>query len=193
MARRRRAPLAQARRRCHRHGRMRRGLRLLANGARDIPGHLLSRKTATIRVHGGPQAVPLRRSATARMAGRIHPRPSHHHHRFDRAPRPGRGGRSLARLSVQLHVLRQGELPQQVSQAPGSRRAATRSTACIAPGRRIRLFHRRDFPAQRELLNGLIGRGLKFGVQTRIDLWSQTCSRCSAKPAASPPNAASRV
>ena len=47
-----------------------------------------------------------------------------------------------------------------------------RSTRLIGAGRRVRLLHRRDLPAQpAAAARRWSARGLKFGVQTRIDLW----------------------
>ena len=52
----------------------------------------------------------------------------------------------------------------------------------LPAGRRVRLLHRRNLPAQpRAARRRSSAADVKFGVQTRIDLWNHECSTCSAR------------
>ena len=96
----------------------------------------------------------------------------HHHHRFDAAPvGPGRRGRGVARLPLQLHLLRQGELPRPLPPPRCRGRGLAEVARLRAQGVEYVYFIDEIFLPNRPLLEGLVGRGLKFGVQTRIDLW----------------------
>ena len=126
-----------------------------------------------VQVNGGPQAARFVDLPPLAWPDDWIARHHHHHHRFDAEPgRPRRRGRGLARLPLPLHLLRQGELPRPLPPARRWPWSATRSTRLIGAGRRVRLLHRRDLPAQPAAARGA-GRapGLQFGVQTRIDLW----------------------
>ena len=96
---------------------------------RDHAGHrVLARPAPDHRRR--PAGRPLRRSArrcAGRMPGsRAH---HHHHHRFEQpAGRPGRRGRGLARLPLQLQLLRQAALSRPLPPAPARHRARRRST-----------------------------------------------------------------
>ena len=106
--------LAQARRRRRGHGRVRGGgrpdrRRRLGRACRARP---LATATGS-QVNGGPQAARFVDAAPLAWPDEWVARHHHHHHRFDAAPvGPGRRGRGVARLPLQLHLLRQGELPR---------------------------------------------------------------------------------
>jgi anaerobic magnesium-protoporphyrin IX monomethyl ester cyclase len=143
----------------------------LAGGAWEgVPG-LAHRDGGEIRVNGGPQAARFVDAAPLRWPDEWVARHHHHHHRFDVEPA-----------------------------APGAEVEASRGcpyscTFCAKENFRDR-YRRRDagsvlqevaalqvqsaeyvyfideiFLPNRPLLEGLVGRGLRFGVQTRIDLW----------------------
>ena len=69
--------------------------------------------------------------ACRRCAGRTRrsARHAHHHHRFDAAPHgPGRRDGGVARLPVSLHLLREGQFPRRLPQAPARHDARRSST-----------------------------------------------------------------
>ena len=167
--------LAQARRRCRGAGRMRGGRRRACAGGglgAASPGPRMGRR-ASAPVHGG----------TPGDASSIF-RPLHWPDEWVAAPpsppsplrcrpgRPGRRGRGLARLPLQLHLLRQGSTS--ATATAGATLGAVLAEIDAAVARRVSstsTSSTRSSCRNRPLLEALVGRGLKFGVQTRIDLW----------------------
>ena len=87
---------------------------------------------------------------------------------------PGRGDGDVARLPVSLHLLREGQFPQPLPPPARSNVIGEELDGLIANGRRVRLLHRRDLPAvPRRAGDHRATRRIKFGMQTRIDLWSE--------------------
>ena len=129
------------------------------------------RPTATDPRQWRPAGGALRRPAAAVWPDEWIARHHHHHHRFDAAPAgPGAEIEASRGCPYSCTLLRQGEFPRPLPPArPAAVLRGGRPAACA--GRRIRLLHRRDLPAQPAAARGAGGRGLKFGVQTRIDLW----------------------
>src|ERR1700712_2012721 len=142
----------------------------LANGERDIPGTCY-REGGHIRVVGGPQAAPFIDQAPLQWPDEMIRRHTHHHHRFEATPvgpgaevessrgcpynctfcakenfRNGYRKRDVATILAEIDHLRR----QDVSYV---------------------YFVDEIFLPNAELLQGLVSRGLLFGIQTRIDLW----------------------
>jgi anaerobic magnesium-protoporphyrin IX monomethyl ester cyclase len=126
-----------------------------------------------VRVQGGRTRPATCGAARAPSGSEDLARHRHHHHRFDTEPvAPGRRDGGLARLPVPLHVLREGQLPDDYRKRPlpvileeldGSSRRG--SSTCISSTR----SSCRTGP----LLEALATRPVRFGVQTRIDLWTR--------------------
>jgi B12-binding domain/radical SAM domain protein of rhizo-twelve system len=142
----------------------------LANGERDFAG-LCFAQDSTIRVIGGPQAASFRDQPALAWPDEMVRRHHHHHHRFEAEPiGPG-------------------------AEIEASRGCPYNCTFCAKENFR-NLYRRRPtdvllqeidrlgeqgveyiyfideiFLPNAELLEGLVSRALKFGVQTRIDLW----------------------
>ena len=168
---------AEARRRRRRDRRVRgraaaaRARRRATGAAIDVGLHVGRRPSAGARRHRTrPTWRRCRRCAGRDAAVARH---RHHHHRFDAAPHgPGRGDGGVARLPVPLHVLREGQLPQRLPQAAARGAPRRARSGCSRQGVEYVYFIDEIFLPNRELLEALAGRDVKFGVQTRIDLWT---------------------
>jgi hypothetical protein len=142
----------------------------LANGERDLPGTCFV-ENGQLKVLGGPQAAEFCHAPALSWPDDMIRRHSHHHHRFDaEAVGPGAEVETsrgcpysctfCAKENFRNHyrrrapdvVLHEIDLLQQ-------------------QGIEYVYFIDEIFLPNRELLQGLVGRGIKFGVQTRIDLW----------------------
>ncbi|MBI5264707.1 MAG: TIGR04295 family B12-binding domain-containing radical SAM protein [Bradyrhizobium sp.] len=143
----------------------------LANGDRDFAG-LAFRHGADIRVNGGPQAGDFRKQPALVWPDEMVRRHHHHHHRFEAEP-TGPGAEVEASRGCPYHC---------TFCAKDNFRNAYRKrpvSTILEEVDRLRqqnveyiYFIDEIFLPNAELLQGLISRGLKFGVQTRIDLWT---------------------
>ena len=124
------------------------------------------------RVQGGPRATDLSTLPALRWPSRLLLRHSHHHHRFD-GDMQGLGAEmeasrgcpySCTFCAKQDHrdVYRKRPLATVLEELD----------ALIAQGVRYVYFIDEIFLPNRELLEALREREVRFGVQTRIDLWS---------------------
>ncbi len=105
----------------------------------------------------------------------------------------GRDG-DLARLPVPLQLLREGQLPQRLSQAAASGAARRSSTGCVAQGIEYVYFIDEIFLPNRELLKALAGpRREVRPADAYRPLEATRCSTCSARPAACRSRPASRA
>jgi B12-binding domain/radical SAM domain protein of rhizo-twelve system len=147
-------------------------LPLLASGG--DPGRLPAiafQDGAEIRVTGGPHAGRFTDLAALRWPADWIARHRHHHHRFDRdADGPGaeveasRGCPYSCSFCAKLDfrdAYRRRDLAPLLEEIDGLR----------AQGVTYLYFIDEIFLPQRPLLQALVGRGLAFGIQTRIDLW----------------------
>jgi anaerobic magnesium-protoporphyrin IX monomethyl ester cyclase len=124
------------------------------------------------RVQGGPHASDMAALPALRWPGETIARHRHHHHRFDATPL-GPGAEMEASRGCPYHCTfcakenfrnryRKRPLPVILDELDG----------LIAQGIEYVYFVDEIFLPNVELLEALVGRGVKFGVQTRIDLWS---------------------
>ncbi len=142
----------------------------LALGGRDVPGTAVLRG-GEVAVHGAPQAARFTDLPALRWPDAWVRRHAHHHHRFDRAPvGPGaeveasRGCPYACSFCAKIDFrdrYRRRDLAPLLAEIDG----------LAAQGVRYLYFIDEIFLPQRALLEALEGRGLQFGVQTRIDLW----------------------
>ncbi|MBV1797442.1 TIGR04295 family B12-binding domain-containing radical SAM protein [Siccirubricoccus sp. G192] len=147
-------------------------VRQLAGGGAlaGIPS-IAFRDQAEIRVTGGPAAAGFVRAPALRWPDEWIRRHTHHHHRFEAAPEgPGaeveasRGCPYTCSFCAKTDFrdkYRRRDLGLVLQEVDG----------LIAQGVEYIYFIDEIFLPQRPLLDALVPRHLRFGVQTRIDLW----------------------
>jgi B12-binding domain/radical SAM domain protein of rhizo-twelve system len=142
----------------------------IANGETDIPG-TVTRRGDEVRVLGGPRATRFTDLPALRWGEEWIARHHHHHHRFDATP-TGPGAEVEASRGCPYHctfcakenfrdAYRRRELPVLLEEID----------ALIAQGAEYVYFVDEIFLPNKPLLEALADRPIKFGVQTRIDLW----------------------
>ncbi|HSC17355.1 MAG TPA: TIGR04295 family B12-binding domain-containing radical SAM protein [Rhizomicrobium sp.] len=142
----------------------------IANGSRQIAG-TAARDGSDIQVYRGPRATEFVNLPPLRWGAEWIARHHHHHHRFD-APPDGPGAEVEASRGCPYHCTfcakenfrdgyRRRDLTNLLAEIEG----------LLAQGAHYIYFIDEIFLPNRPLLEALLGRGLKFGVQTRIDLW----------------------
>jgi anaerobic magnesium-protoporphyrin IX monomethyl ester cyclase len=142
----------------------------LAGRERDIAGTCFM-EGGEAKVIGGPQAASFTDQPALIWPDEMIRRHHHHHHRFD-AKSMGPGAEVEASRGCPYHCT--------FCAKENFRNQYRRRPACLVlqevealqrQGVEYVYFIDEIFLPNKELLRGLIGRGLKFGVQTRIDLW----------------------
>lgn len=142
----------------------------LAAGARHVPGTCFA-EGQELRVIGGPQAAAFVDQPALSWPREMIERHHHHHHRFDAAPvGPGAEVEAsrgcpysctfCAKENFRNHY-RKRPVGTLLAEIDGLRDA----------GVEYIYFVDEIFLPNAELLQGLVARNVKFGVQTRIDLW----------------------
>ena len=142
----------------------------LAAGERDLPG-TCHREGRAVRVLGGPMAARFTDQPPLAWPDEWIRRHRHHHHRFDADPAaPGaeveasRGcpyNCSFCAKENFRNAYRKRDPQAVLQEIDGLQRQGVEYV----------YFIDEIFLPTKPLLEGLVGRGLKFGVQTRIDLW----------------------
>jgi anaerobic magnesium-protoporphyrin IX monomethyl ester cyclase len=142
----------------------------VANGEGDLAGTCYA-DHGDIRVNGGPLAANFVDHAALSWPAEMIRRHHHHHHRFDAAP-VGPGAEVEASRGCPYHC---------TFCAKDNFRDAYRRRPPAVMHSEIETLQRQGvdyvyfideiFLPNADLLQGLVARGLKFGVQTRIDLW----------------------
>ncbi|MGY3443633.1 MULTISPECIES: TIGR04295 family B12-binding domain-containing radical SAM protein [unclassified Bradyrhizobium] len=142
----------------------------LANGERDFAG-LCFLDGRTVRVNGGPQAVAFKDQPALRWPAEMIQSHHHHHHRFEAEP-VGPGAEVEASRGCPYNCT---FCAKENFRNAYRRRPAATVLDEIDGLRRHEIeylyFIDEIFLPNAELLHGLTSRGIKFGIQTRIDLW----------------------
>ena len=136
----------------------------------EVPGTAALRHGALVQ-SGGPQSARFTDAAALRWPAEWVARHHHHHHRFDSPPTgPGAEVESsrgcpytcsfCAKIDFRDKYRRRDLAP-----------LLCEIDALRGQGVRYLYFIDEIFLPNRPLLEALVGRGLQFGVQTRIDLW----------------------
>jgi B12-binding domain/radical SAM domain protein of rhizo-twelve system len=142
----------------------------LANGERDFAG-LCFADGGSVHVNGGPQAVSFAEQPALDWPSEMIRRHRHHHHRFEAAP-SGPGAEVEASRGCPYHCT--------FCAKDNFRNAYRRRPAdvildevdhLVRQGVEYVYFIDEIFLPNPELLEGMVSRDVKFGVQTRIDLW----------------------
>jgi anaerobic magnesium-protoporphyrin IX monomethyl ester cyclase len=142
----------------------------LANGERDFPG-LCFADGASLRVNGGPQAVAFRDQPPLDWPEEMIRRHHHHHHRFEAEPQaPGAEVESSRGCPYNCTFCAKENFRNAYRKRPPSV-VLEEIDGLRHQGIEYVYFIDEIFLPNAELLEGLATRGLKFGVQTRIDLW----------------------
>jgi len=142
----------------------------LASGERNFAG-LCFADGGTIRVNGGPQAVRFTAQPALDWPAEMVRRHHHHHHRFEAAPAgPG------AEIEASRGCPYSCTFCAKENFRNAYRKRPVRVILAEVDNLRRRgveyiYFVDEIFLPNAELLQGLVARDLKFGVQTRIDLW----------------------
>ncbi|MFL6689584.1 MAG: TIGR04295 family B12-binding domain-containing radical SAM protein [Alphaproteobacteria bacterium] len=142
----------------------------IASAERPVPG-TAERQSDDIRIHGGPCATEFVNLPPLRWGAEWIARHHHHHHRFETPP-DGPGAEVEASRGCPYHCTfcakenfrdgyRRRDLTNLLAEIDGH----------IANGVTYIYFIDEIFLPNRLLLEALVGRGVTFGVQTRIDLW----------------------
>ncbi|CCE11295.1 putative Fe-S oxidoreductase homolog to Magnesium-protoporphyrin IX monomethyl ester (oxidative) cyclase [Bradyrhizobium sp. STM 3843] len=142
----------------------------LADGERDFPG-LAFRENGEIRVNGGPQAAKFIDQPALVWPDEMVRRHHHHHHRFDAEPiRPGAEVEASRGCPYHCTFCAKDNFRNAYRRRPA---AAVLDEVDHLSRQNAEYIYFIDeiFLPNKELLQGLVARGLKFGVQTRIDLW----------------------
>ncbi len=142
----------------------------LANGERDLPGTCY-RDGGAICVNGGPQAAPFVNQPVLAWPDEMIRCHDHHHHRFEMPP-TGPGAEVEASRGCPYHCTfcAKDNFRNAYRRRPADSVLAE-VTALQRQGVEYIYFIDEIFLPNEVLLKGLLGRGLNFGVQTRIDLW----------------------
>ncbi len=141
-----------------------------------VPGTAVLRPDGSLLADGGPQATRFIDLPALRWPDRWIARHAHHHHRYDQ-PYPGSGHELPgAEVEASRGCPYSCSFCAKIDFRDGYRRRALEPLleeidALRAQGAGYLYFIDEIFLPNRPLLEALLGRGLKFGVQTRIDLW----------------------
>jgi B12-binding domain/radical SAM domain protein of rhizo-twelve system len=142
----------------------------LANGERDFAG-IAFRDGDRIRVNGGPQAVTFSDQPALQWPEEMMRRHHHHHHRFEAEPvGPGAEVEASRGCPYNCTFCAKENFRDAYRKRP-PRTVLQEVDRLREQGVEYVYFIDEIFLPNTELLNGLASRGLKFGVQTRIDLW----------------------
>jgi B12-binding domain/radical SAM domain protein of rhizo-twelve system len=142
----------------------------LANGERDFAG-LCFEQSGTVRVNGGPQAVNFADQPPLDWPAEMVCRHGHHHHRFEAAPvGPGAEIEASRGCPYNCTFCAKDNFRNAYRKRPADV-MLTEVDELLQQGVEYIYFIDEIFLPNAELLEGLVSRGLKFGVQTRIDLW----------------------
>lgn len=142
----------------------------LANGERDFAG-LCFVDGATVRINGGPQAVDFAAQPALDWPAEMIRRHQHHHHRFEsEAVGPGAEVEASRGCPYNCTFCAKENFRNAYRKRPIDV-ILTEVDHLLHQGVQYVYFVDEIFLPNAELLEGLVSRNLKFGVQTRIDLW----------------------
>jgi B12-binding domain/radical SAM domain protein of rhizo-twelve system len=129
------------------------------------------RKGDAIAIQGGPHASDMSALPALRWEDALVRRHAHHHHRFDAAPRgPGAEVETSRGCPYSCTFCAKENFRDKYRRRPLAT-VLEELDGLIAQGVEYVYFIDEIFLPNRPLLAALVGRGIKFGIQTRIDLW----------------------
>ena len=138
----------------------------------SIPS-LCYRSGEDIRVNGGPNAVPMEELGALEWPEHLVRRHMHHHHRFEaRAGRPGAEVEASRGCPYHCTFCAKDNFRDDYRKRPlGS--ILEEVDGLVAQGVEYVYFIDEIFLPNQPLLEALVDCPVKFGIQTRIDLWSR--------------------
>jgi anaerobic magnesium-protoporphyrin IX monomethyl ester cyclase len=143
----------------------------LAIGEHDFAGLCRADDTGEIRVQGGPQAASFIDQPALQWPEEMIRRHHHHHHRFEATPvGPGAEVESSRGCPYHCTFCAKDNFRNAYRKRPPAV-ILDEVDRLRAQGVEYVYFIDEIFLPNAELLQGLVSRKLKFGVQTRIDLW----------------------
>jgi len=142
----------------------------MANGERNLLGTCF-REGDEARVVGGPQATTFADEPPLAWPDVMIHRHAHHHHRFEAKPvGPGAEVEASRGCPYSCTFCAKENFRNKYRRRPAD--AVLEEIHYLqAQGVEYVYFIDEIFLPNEKMLRGLVGRGLKFGVQTRIDLW----------------------
>jgi B12-binding domain/radical SAM domain protein of rhizo-twelve system len=145
-------------------------LRLAAGEREGVPG-ICHVSDGDIRVQGGPLAARFMDQPPLQWPDEMIARHGHHHHRFDAEPcAPGAEVEASRGCPYSCTFCAKENFRNKYRRRPAE--AVLREIDGLQrQGIEYLYFIDEIFLPNEALLRGLVGRGLKFGVQTRVDLW----------------------
>ncbi|HTI88697.1 MAG TPA: TIGR04295 family B12-binding domain-containing radical SAM protein [Alphaproteobacteria bacterium] len=144
--------------------------RIAGGERRNVPGTCY-REGGEIRVVGGPQAARFVDQKPLAWSDEMIARHGHHHHRFDAEPKaPGAEVEASRGCPYHCTFCAKENFRDDYRRRPADG-VLEEIFRLQAQGVEYVYFIDEIFLPNAPLLEGLIGRGLRFGVQTRIDLW----------------------
>jgi B12-binding domain/radical SAM domain protein of rhizo-twelve system len=142
----------------------------MAEGQSDLVGTCFSER-GQIKVNGGPMAATFVDQPPLAWPDEMVSRHIHHHHRFDAEPiGPGAEVEASRGCPYSCTFCAKENFRNKYRRRPADAVLAE-VDRLQAQGAEYIYFIDEIFLPNEALLRGLVGRGLKFGVQTRIDLW----------------------
>ncbi len=142
----------------------------LAEGQRALPGTAFV-EGENVRAIGGPQAATFVDQPPLIWPDEMIRRHDHHHHRFEAAPLgPGAEVEASRGCPYSCTFCAKENFRNKYRRRPADV-VLQEIDALQRQGVEYVYFIDEIFLPNEPLLRGLVGRGLKFGVQTRIDLW----------------------
>ena len=142
----------------------------LANGERDFAG-LCFADARGVHVQGGPQAVNFGEQPALEWPTEMVRRHRHHHHRFEAKPvDPGAEVEASRGCPYNCTFCAKENFRNAYRRRPADV-ILTEVDSLVRQGAEYIYFIDEIFLPNPELLQGLVSRNVKFGVQTRIDLW----------------------
>lgn len=142
----------------------------LANGERDITGTCF-KDGRQVRVLGGPLAASFLDQPAISWPGEMIARHHHHHHRFEADPvAPGAEVEASRGCPYSCTFCAKENFRNRYRRRPAEP-VLQEIYGLQSQGAEYVYFIDEIFLPNEPLLQGLVGRNLKFGVQTRIDLW----------------------
>jgi B12-binding domain/radical SAM domain protein of rhizo-twelve system len=142
----------------------------IASGATNIPGTIV-RRDGHLSVHGGPRAAAFVDHPPLHWDNETIARHSHHHHRFEAPPR-GPGAEVEASRGCPFNCTFCAKENYRDAYRKRAPEAVLEEVSRLkAQGTEYVYFIDEIFLPNAPLLEGLKTIGIKFGIQTRIDLW----------------------